>query len=106
MSRLWQNSLNKDEKIALSQKIAGATGMDERAVEKDWWVTVALKALSQTQYAHLLSFKGGTSISIGMMMISSSDIVVIIPDFLRVGRCENDVLEVSRSRHKQGLLLI
>ena len=36
MSKLWQNSLSKAEKIALSQRIAGATGMDERAVEKDW----------------------------------------------------------------------
>lgn len=80
MSRLWQNSLNKDEKIALSQKIAGATGMDERAVEKDWWVTVALKALSQTQYAHLLSFKGGTSISKGWNLIGrfSEDIDIAI----------------------------
>ena len=46
MSNLWQNSLSKAEKIALSQRIAGATGMDERAVEKDWWVVVVLKALS------------------------------------------------------------
>ena len=60
MSRLWQNSLSKAEKIALSQRIAGATGMDERAVEKDWWVVAVLKALSMTQYAHLMSFKGGT----------------------------------------------
>ena len=52
MSKLWQNSLSKAEKIALSQRIAGATGMDERAVEKDWWVVVVLKALSMTQYAH------------------------------------------------------
>lgn len=58
MNRLWQNSLNKNEKIALSQKISGATGMDERAVEKDWWVTVALKALSQAQCAYLMYFKG------------------------------------------------
>lgn len=34
--KLWQNSLNKNEKLALSQKIAGITGMDERAVEKDF----------------------------------------------------------------------
>ena len=60
MSRLWQNSLSKAEKIALSQRIAGATGMDERAVEKDWWVVALLKALSMTQYAHLMSFQGGT----------------------------------------------
>ena len=34
MGKLWQNSLNRDEQLALSQKIAGATGMDERAIEK------------------------------------------------------------------------
>lgn len=80
MSKLWQNSLSKNEKIALSQKIAGATGMDERAVEKDWWVTVAIKALSQTQYAHLMSFKGGTSLSKGWNLIGrfSEDIDIAI----------------------------
>lgn len=80
MGKLWQNSLNKDEKVALSQKIAGATGMDERAVEKDWWVTVALHALSQTRYAHLMSFKGGTSLSKGWNLIGrfSEDVDIAI----------------------------
>lgn len=80
MSKLWQNSLSMAEKQALSQKIAGATGMDERAVEKDWWVTVALKALSQTRYAHLMSFKGGTSLSKGWNLIGrfSEDIDMAI----------------------------
>ena len=80
MSKLWQNSLSTAEKLALSQKIAGTTGMDERAVEKDWWVTVALKALSQSRYAHLMSFKGGTSLSKGWNLIGrfSEDIDMAI----------------------------
>lgn len=80
MSKLWQNSINIIEKRALSQKIAGVTGMDERAVEKDWWVTVALKALSQTRYAHIMSFKGGTSLSKGWNLIGrfSEDVDIAI----------------------------
>ncbi|MDR2466426.1 MAG: nucleotidyl transferase AbiEii/AbiGii toxin family protein, partial [Prevotellaceae bacterium] len=33
------------------------------AVEKDWWVTAALRALFSLPYAEHLSFKGGTSLS-------------------------------------------
>jgi hypothetical protein len=32
-------------------------------VEKDWWVTLTLKAIFQTEYAPYLLFKGGTSLS-------------------------------------------
>lgn len=32
-------------------------------IEKDWWVTVVLRALFQLPYAEHLSFKGGTSLS-------------------------------------------
>lgn len=80
MDILWQDSLNRDEKLALSQRIADTTGMDERAVEKDWWVTLVLKALSQTRYAHLMSFKGGTSLSKGWNLISrfSEDIDIAL----------------------------
>ena len=34
-----------------------------QAIEKDWWVTLALKAVFQTPYAKYLLFKGGTSLS-------------------------------------------
>lgn len=80
MTKLWQKNLNKVEKIALSQKIARETGMDERAVEKDWWVAVVLKALSQSKYAHLMSFKGGTSLSKGWNLIGrfSEDVDIAI----------------------------
>ena len=44
--------------------IASAEKMLPRlAVEKDWWISVVLKAMTMTQYAGLYSFKGGTSLS-------------------------------------------
>ncbi len=105
MSKLWQNSLSRDEKLALSQKIAGATGMDERAVEKDWWVTVVLKALSQTRYAHLMSFKGGTSLSKGWNLIGrfSEDVDIAIrrEDRFAISSTSNTQLAKARrtTRH-------
>lgn len=102
MNRLWQNSLNKNEKIALSQKISGATGMDERAVEKDWWVTVALKALSQTKYAHLMSFKGGTSLSKGWNLIGrfSEDIDIAIKREDRFAISDTTPNQLAKGRRK------
>lgn len=32
-------------------------------IEKDWWVTMVLRALFSLHYADQLSFKGGTSLS-------------------------------------------
>lgn len=37
--------------------------LDTASIEKDWWVTMVLKALFTSQYAPHLSFKGGTSLS-------------------------------------------
>ena len=47
-------------------------------VEKDWWVTMVLKALFQTSCAEYLTFKGGTSLSKGWGLIErfSEDIDV------------------------------
>ncbi len=55
-------------------------GLPLLAVEKDWWVTMVLKALSLTQYAPLMSFKGGTSLSKGWNLIErfSEDIDIAI----------------------------
>ena len=102
MSKLWQNSLSKAEKIALSQRIAGATGMDERAVEKDWWVVVVLKALSMTQYAHLMSFKGGTSLSKGWNLIGrfSEDIDIAIRREERFAISDTTPNQLAKVRRK------
>ena len=41
---LWQN-LNTSERIAAVQTTATNKNIEDRAVEKDWWVTAVLKAL-------------------------------------------------------------
>jgi len=54
---------NNDEKLVLLQQTASAKNIVEQAVEKDWWVTAVLMALSKTTWADYLQFKGGTSLS-------------------------------------------
>jgi predicted nucleotidyltransferase component of viral defense system len=45
------------------QQTAAAKNVVEQAVEKDWWVSTILMALSKTLWADFLQFKGGTSLS-------------------------------------------
>ena len=59
---IWQN-YNKDEKLVMLQQTAAAKKIVEQAVEKDWWVSAILMALSKTSWADFLQFKGGTSLS-------------------------------------------
>jgi len=59
--KIWQNNLQND-KIAMIQTVAIEKNIDDKAVEKDWWVTVVLKALFRTSCSEYLSFKGGTSL--------------------------------------------
>ncbi|MDL2266028.1 nucleotidyl transferase AbiEii/AbiGii toxin family protein [Parabacteroides sp. OttesenSCG-928-G21] len=66
---IWQK-YNKDEKTVMLQQVAEKKGIIEQAVEKDWWVTVVLKALSNTSWGNgVLLFKGGTSLSKGWNLI-------------------------------------
>ena len=51
------------------QRVAEETGLPEYAVEKDWWVTMTLKALFMLECAKWLEFKGGTSLSKGWGLI-------------------------------------
>lgn len=68
MSTLWIH-LSPEEKIASVQATAAVRKIDERAVEKDWWVTAVLKALYNTECAPWMNFKGGTSLSKGWSLI-------------------------------------
>lgn len=58
----WLNLTDEQRRISLIQ--AGInSGIPAKSIEKDWWVTLTLKALFQTRYADALIFKGGTSLS-------------------------------------------
>ena len=76
---MWKN-LSLAEQIAATQAIASKYNIDERSVEKDWWVTAVLKALFSTKYSEHLLFKGGTSLSKGWSLIHrfSEDIDISI----------------------------
>lgn len=56
------------------------TGMSVQAIEKDWWVTLVLKALFSLPMAEHFIFKGGTSLSKGWKLIDrfSEDIDIAL----------------------------
>ncbi len=65
----WQQ-LDVDERLDVLEITSAKTRLPQLAVEKDWWVTMILKALSATRYSDLMSFKGGTSLSKGWNLIN------------------------------------
>ena len=75
----WQE-YNEQQRLKLLDMTAAQKGLPRIAIEKDWWVTMTLKALSRTPYAHLMSFKGGTSLSKGWDLINrfSEDIDIAL----------------------------
>lgn len=94
----WQNH-SSDERIAMIQTVAQDHNIEDNAIEKDWWVTVVLKALFNTSCGKWLLFKGGTSLSKGWNLINrfSEDIDISIGrnffgDVLNLpfAKCENN----------------
>ena len=69
-----------DRLAMLQQTEVGHPGVNLVSIEKDWWVTVTLKALFQTDCRDSLIFKGGTSLSKGFNIIErfSEDIDLAI----------------------------
>lgn len=80
MGKLWLNNELVDRLAMLQQTEVDHTGINQVAIEKDWWVTVTLKALFQTDCHEALIFKGGTSLSKGFNIIErfSEDIDLAI----------------------------
>ncbi|HEY9260367.1 nucleotidyl transferase AbiEii/AbiGii toxin family protein [Chitinophaga sp.] len=58
----WQK-LPEEQKRNILAEASAITGYPTNVIEKDWWVTVALKAVFATPWADNLVFKGGTSLS-------------------------------------------
>ena len=100
----WQQYSEK-EKLQLLDITSAAKALPRLAVEKDWWVMAVMKALSKTEYASLMSFKGGTSLSKGWNLIFrfSEDIDVAIRRegrFAISGTSKNQLAKARRTaRH-------
>ena len=100
------------ERINTITSVALASGLPYEAVEKDWWVTMALKALFKTTCSGYLVFKGGTSLSKGWNLIErfSEDIDVAISwDFFGVtnisSKNQRDKLRKLSSKYIQNELI-
>jgi hypothetical protein len=65
----WLQLTDEQRRQTLAQAEA-RSGIVVKAIEKDWWVTLCLKALFTTLYAPYCLFKGGTSLSKGWKLIT------------------------------------
>ena len=70
----------KERRVEILNQATEITGLPATAIEKDWWVTVCLKAAFSLPYSEHLAFKGGTSLSKGWDLIArfSEDIDLAI----------------------------
>lgn len=72
--------LTKEEQFTVLANVAEDKGIVDNAVEKDNWVSMALRTLFSLPYAAAFVFKGGTSLSKGWGLIErfSEDIDLAI----------------------------
>lgn len=79
MNTTWLN-LPKEKRIEILNQVSNSTGLPTIAIEKDWWVTMSLRASFDLKYSDSLVFKGGTSLSKGWNLIErfSEDIDLAI----------------------------
>jgi Nucleotidyl transferase AbiEii toxin, Type IV TA system len=72
--------LTDQQRKAVIDEAEQVSGITAKAIEKDWWVTLVLKALFQSAYKNFMVFKGGTSLSKGFGLIArfSEDIDIAL----------------------------
>ena len=75
--------LTIEEKLTILSNVAESKGIVDNAVEKDYWVSMVLRAIFTLPYATAFVFKGGTSLSKGWSLIErfSEDIVVVLIEY-------------------------
>lgn len=76
----YLTKLKIDERKELIDLVNEKSGITGVALEKDWWVTITLKALFNSEYSKYIVFKGGTSLSKCYKLIDrfSEDIDIVI----------------------------
>ena len=77
--------LTKEEQLTILANVAEDKGIVDNAIEKDYWVSMVLRAVFSLPYATAFVFKGGTSLSKGWGLIErfSEDIdLAIDPQYL------------------------
>lgn len=101
--RRWIDATPLERKLML-QRTAEREKLPEYAVEKDWWITMTLKALFNTSCGKYLEFKGGTSLSKGWKLIErmSEDIdLALSHNFFALPTDNNTQLKNLRKKSRR-----
>ena len=95
------------ERRVILQQVAAQEHLPEYAVEKDWWVSMTLKALFKTACKEHLEFKGGTSLSKGWHLIDrfSEDIDVALNHCFFVSQLDNNT-QLKNLRKKSRKFIV
>jgi predicted nucleotidyltransferase component of viral defense system len=83
------------------QLVSQETGISASFIQKDYWISLVLKRLSESKYVNSVVFKGGTSLSKGFKLISrfSEDVDIAVIDV--VGISGNQIKTLIRSVEKE-----
>lgn len=104
-------TFSDEQKSMFVAQTSERVGLPPQAVEKDWWVTMTLKALFESSCRDFITFKGGTSLSKGWHVIErfSEDIdIAIDKSFWRIAgdnKSQRDrIRKLSRAYIEQRLV--
>ncbi len=98
-------TLTKEQRRAAIDEAEQLSGISAKAIEKDWWVTLTLKALFQSAYSKYIVFKGGTSLSKCWKLIArfSEDIdIALSPEAFGMTYIENPSKSAVGRLKKKG----
>lgn len=98
-------ALKDEQRKATIDKAEQISGINAKSIEKDWWVTLTLKALFQSTFSQHLVFKGGTSLSKCWKLIArfSEDIdIALAPEVFGMEYKENPTKEYVVRMKKKG----
>ena len=100
--------LSKKRRIEILEQVNNQSGLPIQAIEKDWWVTIVLKAIFSSKYAEHFVFKGGTSLSKAYHLIDrfSEDIDLAIDRTFLGFEGELSKTQIKKLRKASGTFIV
>ncbi|MGQ1786317.1 MULTISPECIES: nucleotidyl transferase AbiEii/AbiGii toxin family protein [unclassified Saccharicrinis] len=86
---------------AAIKETADSLGIKDYFIEKDYWISLVLKRLSESKYVDLVVFKGGTSLSKGHKLINRFSEDVDVAVILTPGTSGNKIKTLIRTVEKE-----
>ena len=104
---IWTD-IPKSRRVELLNFLETKTGLNAKSIEKDWWVTITLKAIFSSKFAQHLVFKGGTSLSKAYNLIErfSEDIDLSIDRTMLGFEGELSKTQIKKLRKASGNFIV